>query len=102
METTTQTQTPDAHSQLTHTLEMYLGELLAQHEQLVEEDREKVVHIANAVHNMRGTITTLNLRLYLLEHSSPEQHPRHLAGLKQVAEDLTKMVSEVLDEAHRG
>jgi signal transduction histidine kinase len=99
MQTTILNQTPT--SQLTVTLEMHLGELLAEHERLVQEDRDKAAQIANVVHDLRGSITALNLRLYLLEHSRPEQQTKYLTQLKESVSELTKMAEGLLVETRQ-
>lgn len=88
-------------SQLTLTLEMYLGDLLAEHERLVQEDREKVAQIADVVHDLRGSITALNLRLYLLEHGKPEHHSKYMNQLKESVGELTKMAEGLLAESQQ-
>ena len=91
-----QEKTPPPHSQLTSTLEIHLGELLAEHERQMELDREKADLISDAVHDLRGSITSLNLRIYMLEHSSPEDQAKYLDSLKDSVAELTKMASDIL------
>lgn len=86
-------------SELTSTLELYLGELLAAHEHLVEEDREKAMHIADAVHDLRGSITSLNLRIYMLERSVPEERDKYMTALKESVADLTRLTEDILAQA---
>src|SRR5262245_12257936 len=97
----TTNQFPASSSELTLTLEMHLGDLLAEHERLVQEDHEKAAQIAHVVHDLRGTITALNLRLYLLEHSRPEQHSKYMSQLKESVSELTHMAEGLLTQAQQ-
>ncbi len=88
-------------SELTLTLEMHLGELLAEHERLVQEDREKAAQMMHTVHDLRGSITALNLGLYLLEHGQPENHDKYMNQLKESVGELTKMTEGLLELQHQ-
>ncbi len=96
MQSSDEKQSPSLNSQLTTTLEIHIGEMLAEHERLMEEDREKAAHIAEVVHDLRGSLTSLNLRIYMLERGNPEQMEKYLAALKESVDELTKMADGLL------
>jgi signal transduction histidine kinase len=62
----------------------------------VEADREKAASVAELVHDLRGSITSLSLRIYMLEHSQPNQQQYYLDELKESVTDLTRMAEELL------
>jgi signal transduction histidine kinase len=86
---------PLANSQLTVELETYLGELLFDHVRLAEE---KDIIIAQAVHDLRGPITTLKLYVYLLERAEPEQREKYIATLKHCVDDLVQMTQNLIEQ----
>jgi signal transduction histidine kinase len=86
---------PPANSQLTVELETYLGELLFDHLHLAEE---KDAIIAQAVHDLRGPITTLKLYVYLLERAEPEQQEKYIATLKHCIDELVQMTQSLIEQ----
>ncbi|MBZ0280443.1 MAG: hypothetical protein K8L97_06855 [Anaerolineae bacterium] len=89
-------QTPIGYSQLTVDFEEYLGELLAENERLIQQNQEQAVHFAHAFHNLRGTLTNMNLKVYLLEHGKPEQYGLYVDSLKASITEMTHMLDDLM------
>lgn len=70
--------------------------LTAENARLIELDQLKSKFIADASHELRSPITALNLRLYLLEHATPERRPQYLAEFKAQLARLTKLSEDLL------
>jgi signal transduction histidine kinase len=70
--------------------------LTAENAHLIELDQLKSKFIADASHELRTPITALNLRLYLLEHATPERRPQYLSEFKAQLARLTKLSEDLL------
>lgn len=79
-------------SQLTIELESHLGALLAEREMTLMQERERAAFLAQAVHDLRGSITGMKLELYLLENGSPDLRDKYLNDLKASVHELTEQL----------
>jgi signal transduction histidine kinase len=70
--------------------------LAAENVRLIELDQLKSKFIADAAHELRSPITALNLRLYLLEHATPERRPQYFAEFKDQLARLTRLSEDLL------
>jgi two-component system phosphate regulon sensor histidine kinase PhoR len=70
--------------------------LTAENARLIELDQLKSKFIADAAHELRSPITALNLRLYMLEHATPERRPHFVNEFKQQLARLTKLSEDLL------
>jgi PAS domain S-box-containing protein len=59
-------------------------------------ERQKTRFIANAAHELRSPVTSLNTRLYLIR-KQPEKHEHHLAHLEKVSLRMNRLISDLLD-----
>jgi PAS domain S-box-containing protein len=59
-------------------------------------ERQKTRFIANAAHELRSPVTSLNTRLYLIR-KQPEQYERHLTHLEKVSLRMNRLISDLLD-----
>lgn len=84
------------YSQLTVDFEEHLGELLAENERLLEHDREQAAYIAQAVHDLRGFVTSLNLTVYLLEHGKSDQQEHYMDNLKASIMEVRLQIDELM------
>jgi len=60
----------------------------------------KTKFIADASHELRTPAANLNLRIYLLEHDSPERWSWHLGVLKREVAMLNQLIENLLDFSH--
>ncbi|MBZ0279031.1 MAG: GAF domain-containing protein [Anaerolineae bacterium] len=85
----------------TDTLEQHVEarttELREANDMLTELDKLKNKFIADLSHELRTPVSSLKVRLYLLERSAPEQYPQHLAVMKDQLALLTEFIENVLD-----
>lgn len=70
--------------------------LTAENARLIELDQLKSKFIADAAHELRSPITSLNLRLYLLEHAAAERRPYYINEFKEQLARLTKLSEDLL------
>lgn len=70
--------------------------LTAENARLIELDQLKSKFIADASHELRSPITSLNLRLYLLEHAAPERRAHYLNEFKEQLGRLTRLSEDLL------
>jgi two-component system sensor histidine kinase NblS len=63
---------------------------------LIELDQLKSKFIADAAHELRSPITSLNLRLYLLEHAAPERRSQYVNEFKEQLARLTRLSEDLL------
>lgn len=70
--------------------------LAAENTRLIELDQLKSKFIADAAHELRTPITSLNLRLYMLEHAGPERRPHYLAEFQQQLVRLSNLAEDLL------
>ena len=70
--------------------------LTAENAHLIELDQLKSKFIADAAHELRSPITALNLRLYMLEHATPERRPHFINEFKEQLARLTKLSEDLL------
>lgn len=70
--------------------------LAAENARLIELDQLKSKFIADAAHELRSPITALNLRLYLLEHATPEHRSQYLSEFKAQLARLTRLSEDLL------
>lgn len=73
------------------------AELEAANARLQELDRLKSKLIADISHELRGPITSLSLRLEMMERMSAERRQEAVAGLKSLVAQLRELVEDVLD-----
>jgi signal transduction histidine kinase len=89
-----------ALAQLQTELELRIVEqtasLAAENAQLIKLDQLKSKFIADAAHELRAPITSLNLRLYLLEHAAPDRHAEYLADLRYQLTRLNRLSEDLL------
>lgn len=85
-------------SQLSVEFETYLGELLAN---CVDDDGgwqyNRETRLAQAVQDMRGSITNMNVRLYLLEHGQSGQKAAYISSMHHSIENLTRVMEDLLN-----
>lgn len=92
-------QTESALTQLTaqvDTLDHERSKLLAENARLIELDELKSRFIADASHELRTPITSLNLRLYMLEHAAPDQRPKYMTEIKEQLTRLNHLTDDLL------
>ncbi|MBZ0280442.1 MAG: HAMP domain-containing histidine kinase [Anaerolineae bacterium] len=70
--------------------------LVAENVRLIELDQLKSKFIADAAHELRTPITSLNLRLYMLEHATPERRPHYLSEFQQQLARLSNLTEDLL------
>jgi len=70
--------------------------LTVENARLIELDQIKSKFISDAAHELRSPITALNLRLYLLEHATPERRPQYFAEFKDQLTRLTRLSEDLL------
>jgi signal transduction histidine kinase len=70
--------------------------LTVENARLIELDQLKSKFIADAAHELRSPITSLNLRLYLLEHAAAERRPHYINEFKEQLARLTKLSEDLL------
>ncbi|NWG18020.1 MAG: HAMP domain-containing histidine kinase [Chloroflexi bacterium] len=73
------------------------AELEAANIQLRELDVMKSALIENLSHDLRGPISSLSLRLELMERVGPERQGEYLAGLQEQVSLLRELVEDVMD-----
>jgi PAS domain S-box-containing protein len=61
-------------------------------------ERQKTRFIANAAHELRSPVTSLNTRLYLIR-KQPENRDHHLQRLEKVSLRMNRLISDLLDMA---
>lgn len=59
-------------------------------------DAQKKQFISSASHELRGPITSLNTRIYMLQRK-PEELAHHVAQLERIADHLSRLVADMLD-----
>lgn len=79
-----------------------IAELMAENNRLLEADRQKSEVIGRLIHDLRGLITSFNLRLYLFERSGPERRAGYMQELKESVGQLTKLAENMLTAAREG
>jgi signal transduction histidine kinase len=89
-------ETPLSLSILPVEFETYVDGLVADNERLATQSRQKAALVAQTVNELRGPLTNLNLRLYLLEHAAQDSQTQHIDSLKESVANLTHMVEEIL------
>jgi len=89
-------QTPISYSELTIDFEAHLGELLAENELLMQQNQAQAERFSHAFHDLRGTITNMNLKVYLLEHGKPEQHSLYIESIKASITEMTHMLDDLM------
>jgi len=77
-------------------LDLERAKLLTENARLIELDQLKSKFIADAAHELRTPITSLNLRLYMLEHAVPERRPHYLAEFQQQLTRLSNLAEDLL------
>jgi hypothetical protein len=87
-------------SQLTLEFEKYIGELLAQHLEQLDFDHQRTETIEEAVHQMRGAMTSMNLRVYLIENAPLEDRTRHIVELKAAVNELSEAINKLMERVH--
>lgn len=92
---------PSNSSQLTIELEAHLGSLLAEHELTLMQEREREAFLAQAVHDLRGSITGMKLELYLLENGKPDLHEKYLGDLKASVHEMAERLEQMWAHLHR-
>jgi signal transduction histidine kinase len=83
-------------SQMEERVGQHTSALTAENARLIELDQIKSKFIADAAHELRSPITALNLRLYLLEHATPERRPQYFAEFKDQLARLTRLSEDLL------
>jgi signal transduction histidine kinase len=73
------------------------AELTAANERLQELDSLKSKFIADVTHDLRNPVTSLNMRIDLLERATPDKREKYIADLKLRAVQLKTLVDDVLD-----
>lgn len=68
---------------------------ISQEKELVRQQQR---FIANAAHELRSPISTLNTRLYLMQRK-PDEMERHITLLDRVIKRMNRLVSDLLDVA---
>ncbi len=101
MQTTNYPLPPSNSSQLTIELEAHLGTLLAEHELTLLLEREREDFLAQAVHDLRGSITGMKLELYLLENGKPDLHEKYLSDLKASVHEMAARLEEMWARLHQ-
>lgn len=84
-------------SQLTLEFEKYLGELLAQHLEQLDFDQQRTNMIVDVVHQMRGAMTSMNLRVYLIENAPQDERLRHIQELKAAVNELSSAINKLME-----
>ena len=59
-------------------------------------ERQKTRFIANAAHELRSPVTSLNTRLYMIR-KQPEKYNHHLQHLEKVSLRMNRLISDLLD-----
>ncbi|MEP7285557.1 MAG: PAS domain-containing sensor histidine kinase [Chloroflexota bacterium] len=72
------------------------ADLRSANDQLKELDKLKSKFVADVSHELRAPVTSLGLRLYLLEQT-PQKLDEHLSVLKENVQRLTNLIESVLD-----
>jgi signal transduction histidine kinase len=88
-------------SQINLQLREQIAELMAENERLANLDREKTALIADLVHDLRGVITSLNLRLYMFERSAKEGRLVYLGEMKESVGAVAKLAENLLSAARQ-
>jgi signal transduction histidine kinase len=73
------------------------AELQAANVRLTEYDRLRSKFVSDLSHELRTPVSSLNVRLYLMERSNPEQYPNHIASLKTQVDLLNDFIQNALD-----
>jgi len=73
------------------------AELTRANQQLLVLDQLKNKFIADISHELRTPVANLNMRLYLLEHDTPDKHAEHIAVLNSQLARLNELLESVLD-----
>jgi len=82
---------------LEHKITARTEELSAMREEMLHLARVKSRFINDIIHSLRTPITSINLRLELLDKLPHEEYPRHMDGLKRQTEQLNALIVGVLD-----
>jgi signal transduction histidine kinase len=85
--------------QLEADLEQYIqngASLVAENSRLIELDRIRSKFVADAAHDLRTPLTSLNLRLYMLEHAPAEKRGQYIAEFKQQLNHLNDLTDDLL------
>jgi hypothetical protein len=82
-------------SQLTVEFETYLGELLVECLDADQWEYDRNTRLAQAVQDMRGSLTNMNVRLYLLEHAHSDQHSTYISSMKHSVDDLMRIMEDL-------
>ncbi|MDX1994373.1 MAG: HAMP domain-containing sensor histidine kinase [bacterium] len=69
---------------------------IAQEEQQ-QLSRMKARFITDVIHSLRTPITSINMRLEMLENVPPEDYPKQVNGLKRQIEQMNALIVDVLD-----
>ncbi|MCA9959785.1 MAG: GAF domain-containing protein, partial [Anaerolineales bacterium] len=72
-------------------------ELAAANEQLQELDRLKSKFVSDVTHELRTPLTNLRLYIDLLEKGNEEKRARYLEQLREHADRLAQLISDILD-----
>lgn len=72
-------------------------ELKTANVRLTEYDRLRSKFVSDLSHELRTPVSSLNVRLYLMERSAPEQYPNHIAALKTQIDLLNDFIQNALD-----
>ncbi len=84
-------------SQLTLEFEKYLGDLLAQHLEQLDFDHQRTELVVETVHQMRSAMTSMNVRVYLIENAPPEDRMRHINELKLAVSQLAEAINQLME-----
>ncbi|MCB9457960.1 MAG: GAF domain-containing protein, partial [Anaerolineaceae bacterium] len=73
------------------------AELRSANERLKELDRLRGKFVSDLSHELRTPVSSLTVRLYLLERASPEQYPQHIVVLKNQIGLLNDFIQNAFD-----
>ncbi len=70
--------------------------LIAENARLIELDQLRSKFVAEAAHELRAPITSLSLRLYLLENATPDRREKYVADFRAQLERLATLSEHLL------
>jgi len=99
LEARTRQRATEALEQVRAELERQNTELRDTNERLRQLDQLKSKFIADAAHELRAPLNSMQLKMYLLENGRAERRAEYLADFKQQLERLARLAEDLLDIA---
>jgi hypothetical protein len=79
----------------------YIEHLLTEKQQLVNHKQHTEILAEKTVQDLCDPLTNLNLRVYLLENSAPDQTGKHVASLKETIIHLNHVLEDLRVQARQ-